>query len=148
MRRFVCLLAGVLVVVPSLGSDSPREYDGATEMDGIEGTWRFVSAERIGGDVIWAGPPILTFRGGRYVGLRDGRTVERGAYGVDNRQTPRHFDRFPESGPNRGLTLRYIYRVDGDTLKIAETSSPGLNVERPTGFTQNDVTILTWQRVR
>jgi uncharacterized protein (TIGR03067 family) len=148
MRRIVCLLAGVLLVVPVLGSDSPKEYGDATEIDGIEGTWRFVSAERIGGDVKrveWAGPPILTFRGGRYVGLRDGRTVEQGDYWVDNRQTPRHFDRFPESGPNRGFTLPYIYRVDGNTLKIAQKSD---NLERPTGFTQGDVIILSWQRVK
>jgi hypothetical protein len=31
MRRFMCLLAGVLLVAPSLGSDSPKEYCDAME---------------------------------------------------------------------------------------------------------------------
>ena len=33
MRRFVCLLVGVLLVIPAIGSDSPKGDDGR---DGTE----------------------------------------------------------------------------------------------------------------
>jgi hypothetical protein len=39
MRRTIVLLAGVLLSVVALGSDSPKEYDDRTEVVDIEGTW-------------------------------------------------------------------------------------------------------------
>src|SRR5262249_52284330 len=66
MRRIVCLLAGVLLVVPSLGSDAPKEYDGATERDELEGTWELVGIEC---RPVQEGPSnqcVVTFRGGRF----------------------------------------------------------------------------------
>ena len=39
MRRTILLLAGVLLSVAALGSDSPKEYGSDIEMEGVEGTW-------------------------------------------------------------------------------------------------------------
>jgi hypothetical protein len=48
MRRIVCLLAALLVL-PSLGSDSPKEYDGTTAWDdGLQGTWEAVEGVQVG----------------------------------------------------------------------------------------------------
>ena len=57
------LLVAVLLVLPLLGSDAPKDYDGAAAADGIEGTWVRVAAEWDGRKLdIIAG--TLTFQGG------------------------------------------------------------------------------------
>ena len=44
MRRLLPL--AVLLILPLLGSDSPKEYDDAAmQMDEIQGTWRLVAVE-------------------------------------------------------------------------------------------------------
>ena len=48
MRRTLLLLVGVLLSGMALGSDSPKEYDDATQIDGLEGTWQAVSVENLG----------------------------------------------------------------------------------------------------
>ncbi len=45
MRRTLWLLAGVLLGVAALGSDSPKEYDDRTTVDPLEGTWRLIEWE-------------------------------------------------------------------------------------------------------
>ena len=135
MRRIVCLLAGVLLIVPSLGADTAKECDGAMEIDSVEGTWR---ANR--------GQPTeysITYRGGRYR-IDDTHT---GRYRIDATRTPPHLDLIPDGGPDQGRTLPNIFQIDRDTLRLAWRLPPNVAV-RPRTFDEKGVVVATYERVK
>jgi uncharacterized protein (TIGR03067 family) len=144
MRRRIYWLLTVVLVVPSLGSDAPKEHDGAAEIAGIEGTWRCVSVENSGGT--YPTPPEwrMTFRAGKFT-WTGGGIYPQGSYTVDARKKPGWLDmtRQPEGDP----TWLNIYRIDGDTLKIAWS----LGGERPQFFDidgDRRRSVSTFKRVR
>jgi uncharacterized protein (TIGR03067 family) len=140
MRRTVCLLA-VLLVLPSLGSDSPKEYDGATEGDGIEGKWQCIAYQKQ--DPFQS---VLIVRAGTYtISYKDGDVIE-GNIRIDPNQNPAHLDENPLTGYLKGETLKCIYQIEGDTLRIA--GLPGLYVQRPKGFNDPGIEVSTYKRVR
>jgi hypothetical protein len=80
MRRFVCLPAGVLLCVMTLGADSRKEYDGRTQVaDPLQGKWRPLKVEVANktGKIIVTGlsGPTSSFR-------------MRGTFGVGGMGTP------------------------------------------------------------
>jgi uncharacterized protein (TIGR03067 family) len=138
MHRTVCLLAALLVL-PALGSDSPKEYDDKAETDGLEGSWRLVTWEFNGGGAI---PTVgtITFHGRRFV--EDNGT--RGTFTTDTQRKPAHFDQTYATGDFAGQTYIGIYQRDGDTLRIAIHSGGEL---RPKDFNSNGRFIVqTWER--
>jgi uncharacterized protein (TIGR03067 family) len=144
-RRTDCLLAGVLLVVPALGSDAPKGYDGAAEIDGIEGTWQAVSVENTGGTFLTPPEWRMTFRAGKFT-WTGGGIHPQGSYKVDAGKKPAWLDMtyLPEGDP----TLKNIFRIDGDILKIAWTLGDG---ERPQRFDihgDRRQSVSTFKRVR
>src|SRR5260370_27737192 len=121
MRR-VYLLFAVLRVVPLLGSDSPKEYDDATtSSDSLEGSWDRVSAEHNGVPVAFAGG-VLHFRvaGRTWREETKGSAALAGTYRVEGVRRHTNLDLFHDEG--NGTPSRYIYRVEGDTLRVGFTS--------------------------
>jgi hypothetical protein len=98
VKKLLPLLAA-LVIAPLLGSDSPTEYDGRTQMANLEGTWRLVKIKR--GDQDGKDPPWeLVFRaGGTYSWVGPGRVD--GTYKVDAGRVPGHLDLFPGVEPGK-----------------------------------------------
>jgi uncharacterized protein (TIGR03067 family) len=148
MSRLLLPVAALFTVLPSLGTDSPKEYDDATEMRSIEGTWRCVSVKLNGVDVqpLKGDEILLTFRAGSYeeiyLGLRD----RWGPCAVDAARWPARLDLTYSDGPHKGKVWQNIYRLDGDTLRIAYTGSPD---GRPTSFdSKPGVWVHTYKRVR
>jgi uncharacterized protein (TIGR03067 family) len=144
MRRTVCLLAALLVL-PSLGSDAPKEYDGTTEA-GLEGVWERVSATPAGGKAVIAlpGECVETFRDGRWVYRHKGRLVSEGVYRADYTRRPCALDESTTAEHEAGITRRFIFRLDGDTLRTAFV--PGSR-ERPKSFDETGAWVATWKRV-
>ena len=148
MRRIVCLLAVVLLVVPSLSSDTPKEYDGATEEPSIEGTWELDSSGCVGRE----SPPhplyrpcIQTYRRGKWTYQQAGRVLEEGTYTADSRRKLAFLDETKTSGEAAGRTRECIYRIDGDTLRTAfRLDERG----RPQSFDEDDLFIIIYKRVR
>jgi uncharacterized protein (TIGR03067 family) len=141
MRRFVSLLTVALLVVPSLGSDEPKEYDGAVHEAGLQGRWRRVAAEFGGRSNLDPGSWVYSFRGGTYAISCNGDVLQTGTYTADAGRLPAHLDFL--SGPGNEETWKYIYRVEGDTLRIA--NMPGGQV-RPHAFDQKGVVLTTYER--
>jgi uncharacterized protein (TIGR03067 family) len=139
------MLAGLLLVVPVLGSDVPREYDGTTESVGLEGTWRLIEIT-YGGVKHGAPLYVVTFRGGRYTVSDGGKTLE-GTYRIDASRRPARLDQIASDGPGRGGVEKYIFQVDGDTLRLAFTYSEE-GVDRPEQFTDRHTGIHTFKRVK
>jgi uncharacterized protein (TIGR03067 family) len=147
MNRLRLLLA-VLLAVPLLGSDEPKDYDGAVEpFDGITGTWELTALE-IGRAVV---PPdcrlLLTFRGGTCLrSVRDGQTA-RGSYRLDRARKPARLDWRVSDEETPGRVLRFIYEVKGDTLRVANLTGDG-RFRHPQGFDEAGVVVEHYQRVK
>jgi uncharacterized protein (TIGR03067 family) len=146
MRR-ASLLFAVLVVVPLLGSDSPKQYDDRTECAAIEGTWRLTECTDNGEQMRLSDRPmVLTLRRGTLTFDTGYGHVDRGTYRIDSTRRLSHFDRVPAFGPFPCVSGKCIYQIDGDTLRIA--GFPGKHNERPRGFDDEDTIVETYKRVK
>ena len=64
----------------------------------------------------------------------------KGMFKVDDTAKPKTIDMIPDGGRYKGQTLRGIYEVDGDMLKLCFATSPEL--ARPTEFTSKQGYVL------
>src|SRR5262245_49317447 len=117
MRRLLLPLAALLVL-PLLGSDAPKDYGGATEMNELQGVWRRTGLT-INGQEADLGPEREVMFGRRSVVYRVGSMEIRGTYTAERSKTPAHLDETLAGGPNAGGPWLSLYRVEGDTLCIA-----------------------------
>jgi uncharacterized protein (TIGR03067 family) len=143
--RSLHLLIAALLVVPLLGSDSPKEYDDATAKDELQGTWHLVGYERHGQLIEISPGGIQTFRGGQWVYHQLGtKSSYGGSYKADPNQTPRLLDETKTTAPDYGETTKFIYQLDGDKLRTARRLSPP---GRPQSFEEDDIYVVVWKRV-
>jgi uncharacterized protein (TIGR03067 family) len=140
MRRTVCLLAVVLLVVPSLGSDEPKDYDGETDRYELEGSWIAITIQLDDGTRL-PETSRFTFRRGKTVYQGDGPVVH-GAYLADTNCKPHRLDMRYETSDSM-VIQRCIFQLEGDTLKIAGKMKRS---ERPEAFDDKGVVILTLKR--
>jgi uncharacterized protein (TIGR03067 family) len=145
MRRILCLLAALLAL-PSLGSDAPKEYDGAAEADDIRGTWRLTAIELDGRGRPLPFDEVMIYHAGNYTAeFENGRTIRRGNYRTDPAHTPPHLDWSPFHD-GKVQVLRMIYQIDGDTLTIAFRTDD--QSRRPEGFDDKKLGFWTYRRVK
>jgi uncharacterized protein (TIGR03067 family) len=139
-RRIVWPLCAVPLVALVLGSDAPREYDGATvPKDELEGTWRAVAVEIDGSRLRTKLPSELTFRAGRWW-IGDRNMTGAGSYTAEAGRKPAHLDIVTAADTNK-----YLYRIDGDTLRMARTKNGD---PRPRTFDDADLVVFIYQRVK
>jgi uncharacterized protein (TIGR03067 family) len=147
MRRTILACAGVLLSTVALGSDSPKEYDDATAVDELQGSWQLTEDEFNGQKVKPDPLEVVTFRGGAYVSnYSDGDTF-RGSYRLDPTHQPPHLNEVPANGPYQGQTVKYIYQLDRDRLRIAFMAGKD-DMRRPQGFNDEGVYVETYKRVK
>jgi uncharacterized protein (TIGR03067 family) len=140
--RLVLLFAAILVL-PLLGSDSSREYDGATvKTDVLDGSWEVTEMNFNGSDVSFH-RTILAFRGGNYTET-GGKRQEKGTYKADVARTEGHLDLTPSNGQDAGKTFQGIYRVDGDVLQVARKIN---GKPRPLQLKEEAVLLITYKRL-
>jgi uncharacterized protein (TIGR03067 family) len=142
MRRPLWLLVALLAL-PLLGSDSPKEYDGAAEMCELEGEWEIVSVES--DPVPLPSSGLMVFRDGKWRYSREDELVGTGAYTTDSNRKPCHLDLTFTEGGRKGQTWKYLYRHDGDRLRIAERDG---GRSRPGSFDEQQLYILNLRRVK
>jgi uncharacterized protein (TIGR03067 family) len=144
-RRITSLVAGMLLVLPSLGTDSQNSFDGATEAEDVQGTWEQVSLEQGGKSQPVPTGKIWTYRGGRFTWSL-GDEVMPGHYTTDASLRPAHLDEYPERPPGaNGTRWKCIYEVRGDTLRVACFPVPD---SRPKQFTDAGIVVTTYRRLR
>jgi uncharacterized protein (TIGR03067 family) len=140
--RSLRLLIAALLVVPLLGSGSPREYDDRTEMAGIEGTWQLLAVEHDGkkvNSITW----VLTLRDGEYTRTDSNGDHGTGKYRIDTNQKPPHFDLSAAKEGGYGA-LNGIFQCQGDTLKMAWPR----DAEYPKSFQDQGVYLGTYKRLK
>jgi len=105
--------------------------NGAGDEDKFKGAWQRVSIIDDGKMVEDADKGSVVFGAGEYT-LKEGDMVKsKGTYKLDESKDPKEFDVMPGAGPNKGKTLKGIYKFDGDKL-IYCIAGPGL--DRPKEF--------------
>jgi uncharacterized protein (TIGR03067 family) len=145
MRRSVYFLCTVLLAVAGLGSDSPREYDDAVKEDNIEGVWCVVANGEDGIQNPFKGDGVQTFRGGKWTYTLGGHFLYDGVYVIDDSRQPRCLEERVTVGATKGETRKYIYRVDGNTLRMAFSRNDPL--KPPKSFDERGVFLIVWERV-
>jgi uncharacterized protein (TIGR03067 family) len=94
---------------------------GADDRGTIQGRWKPISLERGGKPIASRTEPndmmALVIEGDRY-DWTGGDVPMGGTYTLDPTKTPKEIDVRPSSGPNQGRTLKGIYQIEGDTLKV------------------------------
>src|SRR5581483_6357849 len=77
--------------------------------------------------------------------ITNGR-IESGTYTIDASQLPAHLDLLPKDGPKEGKPWKVLYKIDGDTLRLAQTV--GQDPIRPKSFSAWEAGVSTWKRER
>jgi uncharacterized protein (TIGR03067 family) len=111
----------------------PSGGTASKDAEALKGTWEVVEMSGGGMKVPAkeADGKAITFRDGRVFLVEKGREEDAGPLRIDASKSPKTIDFTPTSGPERGKTLRGIYELKGDTLKLALGPPDGA---RPTTF--------------
>ena len=127
-RRVTLALVAALAGVPA-GADDKK----GTDLDKLQGTWRFVSMEMDGQPAPKKGDemPTITFEKDKFT-VRGGETVlQAGTQVLDAGQKPKTVDAKVTEGEGNGTTMLGIYELDGDNLKACFDPQ---GKKRPTEF--------------
>src|SRR6476620_6906475 len=110
-RLLILLVLHTSLVLPLLGSDSPKGYDERTQADELQGTWQAVARESDGVRRADEGAVYHTFRDGRWWTCLDPEPV--GSYTADVSHYPAYLDRTEFLGDGESQTWKCIYRREG-----------------------------------
>ncbi len=148
----VCVVVGNRVPLPGTTTASaakaPARADAPQGDKDLEGVWEARSFIHDGKDEPQApGKVLLTFRGDALT-LRVGDEVRKASVTVDAGKTPHTIDMAYRSGPDKGRTVRGLYEVKGDELRIChgEAGAP-----RPSEIASREgggYSVGVWKRVK
>lgn len=138
-------LLGVLVIGLLLAADEKKADDVKGK---LKGTWDVVSMEIAGkkapesefkGDT-------LTFEGDKVTHVNSKGKKEPAAFKIDTTQKPAHLDVTPTEGPDKGMTMKMILQLEGDTLKLGMGEGP--KAERPKSLDDKNIMVITLKRAK
>ena len=119
--------AFVAAVVVAADDDAVKK-----EKDALQGKWSIVSVERDGKLVETWTDGVRMMEGNNYTLVPKKGDSVKGTFTLDPSKTPKAIDFLPAAGQYKDKTLRGIYEIDGDMLKIC-FSEP--DKARPAEFT-------------
>jgi uncharacterized protein (TIGR03067 family) len=146
MSRLVAVPALALLLGPAamlLAADAPPKGD-----KDLEGTWEAVACVRDGKDLPPdKNAPVAAIEGDQLT-LKVGDESRKATLKVDATKTPRTMDVTLEDGPHKGETVKALYQIKGDELKVCH-GEPG--TDRPTDVSSKEgsgLTVMTFKRVK
>lgn len=122
------------LVVTGLLAGGAAAQPGKTDLEKIKGTW--VVTEIMKGEFaekLLGGKFTFGDGKGSMSGPKGSRT-EKFSFKLDPSKTPRELDIIPEPRDEKDATLKAIYLIEGDRLKICFAPDPGSDRKRPTTF--------------
>jgi uncharacterized protein (TIGR03067 family) len=125
------MVAGALAAVAVLAAAGRTPADDKAAADKIEGKWAVVSLVGNGKEDEKAKDDTVTFEAGT-IHIKEKNGEHSGTYKLDASQKPPTIDLTPDDGPQKGKTLKGIYSLKGDELKICLPHDP--DKDRPTKF--------------
>ncbi|HEX5270730.1 MAG TPA: TIGR03067 domain-containing protein [Gemmataceae bacterium] len=130
MRRFSLLVVAVLCAGLAFAEESKKD------LDKLQGVWARSSIVRNGKQV-----PAddfknakLTLKGDKYT-LDEGKETRTGTFKLDGSKNPKTLDIISDAGPNKGKTLKGIYKIEDDTFTYCVA---GPDKDRPTEFSSKE----------
>ena len=144
MRSILTLV--VLVIPAALVAD---EKKADPDLKKMAGKWTIDTAELGGKDrtVEFAGANLVISPDGKYT-FRHGLEDDTGTLVVDSGKDPKEMDIKGAEGPNKGKTIKTIYKFDKDTATVCYQLGDG---DRPTKFETKAGTklfLVTYKRAK
>jgi uncharacterized protein (TIGR03067 family) len=146
MARFAHAIAFPVLIAAGLvaGEDAARK-----DLKLLQGAWVMVALEVNGADV-----PIeklqgtvLTIKDNSYVVKIKDKIINTALIELDPAKDPKHFNMTPQEGSNKDKLHPAIYKIDGETFKMARGLNP--EQERPNQFATwpgTNYFVVTWKR--
>ena len=148
MPRIHFLLAGLLLSVVSLGSDSAKEYDDETEHAGIEGRWLLTESGIETAKPYRGEAEVLSFRGRTFkFEYPISNKTSAGTCWTNPARVPHHLELTALSGNIKGRKFRWIYEIEGDTLRIAGDLDSAFE-RHPQAFNEKGLRIWVYKRAK
>jgi len=95
------------------------------EAVGIQGTWELIEIELKGEKVKSdSHETLLTFRDESFTANDRQLGIHRGSYRIYFTRKPYHLDLSYVDGDTKGPTHKFIFQIDGETLRIAGNRCP------------------------
>ncbi len=144
----MCQLVATLTVCFLLAADAAQ--DAKKELGQLEGEWTLASGERdgqaLGDDIVKNAKRV--FKGDETTVWLNGEVILKAKMTIDPTKKPKTIDYAVSEGEAQGQTIRSIYELDGDKLKVCSSAPGG---ERPKEFSTKEgssQTLSVWKRVK
>jgi uncharacterized protein (TIGR03067 family) len=137
-----------LAVVFLLTSTALLRADDAAKGDkSLDGEWEVKSALRGGQEPPADSPKLSLSIQGDVAVMKIGKSTIKAKFKADPDKKPKAYDLTAEEGPHKGETIKGIYEVNGDELRVCH-GKPG--DERPAEFSgkEEDRFLITWKRLK
>jgi uncharacterized protein (TIGR03067 family) len=113
------MLRPALFVLLAFALTATARADDKADLKAGAGKWKLEKAEIGGKDALntLKDLELEILADGKYT-ITVGSEKDQGTFTIDPTKTPKQMEIKPTGGPNKGRTLKAIYKLDGDTLTI------------------------------
>lgn len=148
-RTAALLLFGLLLAAApraAWSDDQPAAPAAKADKDAIQGIWKLVSAVHDGKTIDkpeGADALKIRFEGDRSYQVKGEEKVDPAEFKLDSDKSPKQIDLIPSEGPDKGKTMKGIYELAGDKLKLCIAGA-----DRPADFKagEKDQAVLNFER--
>jgi uncharacterized protein (TIGR03067 family) len=143
-KRTLAIAAAVLLLLPAAMLHAVDAAKGDKDLDG---EWEIKSALRGSKEPPADAPkPSLTIRGDA-LSLVIGDNTAKANIKADPSKSPKEIDITLEAGPHKGETIKAIYEVKGDEMRVCHGEA---GQDRPTEFASKAAgeTLAVWKRAK
>jgi uncharacterized protein (TIGR03067 family) len=137
---FLLALAGVAVAQDDAAKKDLKLLQGTWMMAGLEVNGMDVPANKLEGTV-------LTIKDDRYIIKIKDKLINEAVIELDPGKSPKELNMTPQEGSNKDKLHKAIYKIEGDTFKMARGLNP--DQERPNQFATwpgTNYFVVTWKK--
>ncbi len=140
----------LLTLALLLGAADPGSADDTNDLNPLQGSWTmflgFTSGEKLSPDLVKSGELVVEDNEYR---PKLGASALATTINIDSSKTPHSIDFTCTTGPQKGQTLKGIYKIEGNNLTICQ----GLieRADRPTEFAapvRTNRSLVVWKRAK
>ncbi len=139
-----------MVFLLSIRANASQDNAAEKDLKLLQGNWTMAALEVNGAEV----PPnklegtVLTVKDNQYIIKVKDKLTTTALLELDPVKTPKELNMTPQDGPNKDKLHKGIYKIEGDTFKMARGLNP--DQERPSQFATwpgTNYFVVTWKRM-